>query len=149
MPMDARERFERTRKAIPRFNEIKLLLMFDGDDWKPPAIKAHNEKSDPTANRAIYNVDERAEMLESLRKEEHELESLIGETLAIIHSVRDGLGDDYADVLDWRYIDGYSFGRIEDECGVSKATAHGRIEIALDWVDSVGVSKLLRGQTEL
>lgn len=147
--MDARTRFERTRRAVDRLDEVHALIMYDCDDWKPPGIKAHNEQSDPTASRAIYTVDELGVKIEALRAEERELEQLIGESLAIISAVRAGLGDDYADVLEWRYIDNRSFGYIADEYGVSKATAHGRVDIAFDWIDSVGVSRLLRGQTEI
>lgn len=147
--MNAKERFEATRRAIPRLDEIKLLLMYDGDDWKPPSIKAHNEQSDPTANRAIYNVDERAEMLEALRREEQELENLIGETLAIIEAVRDGFGEIYANLLEWHYIDKQTWTEISEDTNIKRPTCYYLRDIAFDWVDSVGVSRLLRGQTEL
>lgn len=156
--MNARERFEATRRARPRLDEIKLLLMYDGEDWKPPMNRTRTtDTSDPTANRAIYNVDERAEMLAALRKEERELTQLIGESLVIIDGVRDGLGDKYADVLDARYIDGEKWQDIadrfesshENKDTVKPRTAQNWAQVAFDWIDSVGVSKLLRGQTEL
>lgn len=147
--MDAKSRFERTREAIPRLNDVKLLLMYDGDDWKPPAIKAHTETADPTANRAIYNVDERAELLEALRKEERELEQLIGESLAIIAAVRDGFGEIYALLLERRYIDCNTWTRIHDDCGIVSSSGKYLLNIAFDWIDSVGVSRLLNGEVEI
>lgn len=155
--MNARERFEATRKAIPRLNDVKLSLMFDGDDWKPPSVKAHNEQSDPTANRAIYNVDERTEMLEALRKEERELETLIGESLVIIAAVREGFGEKYADVLDARYIDNEKWTDIakryesnhQGKETITTRTVQNWACVALDWIDSVGVSRLLRGEVDV
>ncbi len=147
--MNARERFEATRKAIPRLNDVKLSLMYDGDDWKPPTIKAHNEQSDPTANRAIYNVDERAEMLEALRKEERELTQLIGESLVIIAAVREGFGEIYANLLNWHYIDMQTWTDIHNEHGIPRSTCYYLRDIAFDWIDSVGVSRLLRGEVDV
>ena len=155
--MDARTRFERTREAIPRLNDVKLLLMYDGDDWKPPAIKAHTETADPTANRAIYNVDERAELLEALRKEERELTQLIGESLVIITAVREGFGEKYADVLDARYIDNETWTEIAKRYEsnhrgketITTRTVQNWAQVAFDWIDSVGVSRLLRGEVDV
>ena len=147
--MNAKERFEETRRAILRLNDVKLLIMNGCDDWKPPQVKAHHETSDPTAARAVYNVDVLAGKLEALRSEESELEDFIGESLKIIHAVRVGFGDLYADMLEWRYIDGLSFSQIAEEHEMSKSTAHGRIDIACEWVDSVGVSRLLNGHYEI
>lgn len=147
--MNACERFERTRKAVKRLAEVQALIMYDCDDWKPPGIRVHNETSDPTANRAIYNVDELSEKLEALRAEERELLQLIGESLEIIAAVRDGLGDKYADMLDARFINDWSFARIADEFDISKSTAKERVDVALDWIDGVGVSRLLRGEVDV
>jgi DNA-directed RNA polymerase specialized sigma24 family protein len=149
--MDARERFERTRKARKRLDEVQALIMYDCDDWKPPGIKAHNEQSDPTAKRAIYNVDELAEKLTALRAEERELTQLIGESLVIIRAVRDGMpgGDKYADMLDARFINDWSFSRIAEEFDIAKSTAKERVDVALDWIDGVGVSRLLRGEVDV
>lgn len=147
--MDAKTRFERTREAIPRLNDIKLALMYDGDDWKPQTTRTRTDTSDPTANRAIYNVDERAELLEALRKEERELEQLIGESLVIIAAVRDGFGEIYALLLERRYIDCNTWTRIHDDCGIVSSSGKYLLNIAFDWIDSVGVSRLLNGEVEI
>lgn len=147
--MNAKERFNQTRKAIKRLNEVKLLIMNGCDDWQPVSVRSRHETSDPTANRAIYNVDILGEKLEALRDEQEELTEFIGTSLAIIEAVKAGFGEMYGNLLEWRYIDCYSYGRIEDDYGISKSTAHGRIDIACDWIDSIGVSNLLSGHVEL
>lgn len=142
--MTARERFVQTRQAVIELNNIKALIMSDGDDWKPPGVKVH-AVSDPTASRAIRNVDEWGEQLAELRKREAELEYFIGMTLQIIEAVRIGLGAEYADLLDQRYIDCLTWKQMD----VSKSTGKMKVAIAFDWIDSVGVSRLLKGEHEV
>ena len=146
--MSARDRFVQTRSAVVELNNIKALIMSDGDDWKPPNVRGKGI-ADPTAARAIRNVDEWGEQLEELRRRETELESFIGVSLAIIESVRDGFGDIYALLLDARYIDGLTWAQIHDDYGIAKSTGHYLLGIAFDWIDSVGVSRLLREEYEV
>ena len=92
--MAARDRFVKTREAVMELAQVQALIMTEGDDWKPEG--AHSSGiSDPTANRAAYNVDTWADKLEELRSRESELLDFIGLSLRIIEAVRDGLGDDY------------------------------------------------------
>lgn len=142
--MTARDRFVQTRQYVIELNNIKALIMSDGDDWKPPGVKVH-AVSDPTASRAIRNVDEWGEQLAELRKREAELEHFIGVTLAIIEAVRDGLGADYADILDARYIDCLTWKQMD----VAKSTGKMKAAIAFDWIDSIGISRLLREDYEV
>lgn len=142
--MSARDRFIQTRSAVVELNNIKALIMSDGDDWKPPGVKVH-AVSDPTASRAIRNVDEWGEQLAELRKREAELEHFIGVTLAIIEAVRSGLGSDYADILDARYIDCLTWKQMD----VAKSTGKMKVAIAFDWIDSIGISRLLREDYEV
>lgn len=142
--MTARDRFVQTRQYVIELNNIKALIMSDGDDWKPPGVKVH-AVSDPTASRAIRNVDEWGEQLAELRKREAELEHFIGTTLAIIEAVRSGLGSDYADILDARYIDCLTWAQMD----MPKSTGKMKVAIAFDWVDSIGISRLLRGEVEV
>ena len=146
--MSARDRFVQTRSAVVELNNIKALIMSDGDDWKPPGIHVH-AVSDPTASRAIHNVDEWGEQLAELRKREAELEHFIGVSLAIIEAVRVGLGDTYAQLLDARYIDDEPWAHITELTGVPRQRGHYMMNIAFDWIDSVGVSRLLRGEFEV
>ena len=145
----AKERFEETRKAVKRLDEVHLMLMHDCEDWKPPNIKSSTETSDPTANRAIYNVDELAAKLDELRKEEKELTDFIGVSLVIICAVRDGFGEIYANLLEWHYIDGRTWTQISDDEGIKRSNCYYLVDIAFDWIDSIGVSRLIKGETDV
>lgn len=147
--MNAKERFEATRRAIGRLAEVQALIMYDCDDWQPESVHSAHEVSDPTARQAIYAVDELADKLEALRKEERELTDLIGDTLAIIDAVKQGFGTIYGNLLEWHYIDGQTWTQIHEERGIPRSTCYYLRDIAFDWIDSVGVSRLLRGEVEV
>ena len=147
--MNAKERFQRTKRAVKRLHEVQLQIMYECDDWKPPQVKTKTDKSDPTANKAIYNVDELGEKLDALRSEETELTDFIGVSLAIIEAVRNGFGEIYALMLERYYIDGWSYERINEEYAILRRRLYYLLDIAFDWIDSVGVSKLLNGDVEL
>ena len=155
--MNAHERFERTRRSVARLNEVKLLIMYGCDDWRPAHIRAKTDKPDPTANEAMHRVDVLGEQLDELKREQDELESFIGVTLTIIAQVRAGFGEIYADVLEARYIDNEKWPDIADKYEsnhenrekVTVRTVQNWAAVACDWVDSVGVSRLLNGDIEL
>ena len=147
--MNAKSRFEATRAAISRLDEVKALIMYGCDDWRPEGVRTSIATSDPTAAAAIRAVDELADKLDALRAEESELEDLIGTSLAIIAAVRVGFGEIYANLLEWRYIDGWTWKRIHDDKGIKRHVGYDLVIIAFDWIDSVGVSRLLRGENEL
>lgn len=146
--MSARDRFVATRKAVIELDNIHALIMTEGDDWKPPGVHVKGI-ADPTANRAIRNVDEWQDQLAELRRREDELTSYIGTTLAIIEGVRRGFGEIYATLLEHRYIDVWTWAQIYDEYGIKRQYGHYLINIAFDWIDSVGVSRILSGNVEL
>ena len=147
--MSARDRFEQTRKAVMELNAIHLRIMFHGEDWKPDNVRSPGV-SDPTANAAIHNVDVWESELAELRKRESELTSFIGTTLAIIEAVRSGLGRVYASILEQRYIDCLMWRDVEfDGEKVKRSTGKLMVSVACDWVDSIGVTRLLRGDYEV
>ena len=146
--MSARDRFVATRKAVIELDNIKALIMAEGDDWKPPGVKSQGV-ADPTASKAIRNVDEWGEQLVELRKREAELEHFIGVTLALIEAVRRGLGETYAALLDQRYIDDEPWVHITEDLGITRQNGHYLLNIAFDWIDSVGISRLLQGDYEV
>ena len=113
------------------------------------AISSKHAVSDPTANAAIRHVDELEGKLSILRAEESELIDIIGESLVIIQAVRDGLGDKYADMLEWRFIDCLSWDYIKSEYDVPKRTWHNQLSIAYDWIDSIGITRILAGDLEI
>lgn len=147
--MNAKSRFEATRAAVPRLNEVKALIMYGCDDWRPEGVRTSVATSDPTAAAAIRAVDELADKLDALRVEESELEDLIGTSLAIIAAVRRGFGEIYANLLDWYYIDGMTWTEISEDTDIKRSTCYYLRDIAFDWIDSVGVSRLLRCEVDV
>jgi len=147
--MAARDRFVQTRSAILEYDELRALLEEGGDDWRPEGIKATGI-GDPTANRAIRNVDVLGDRLEAIRARVEELEGFIGLTLRIIEGVRKGLGEDYANLLDQRYIDGLTWRDVTlNGQSVSPSSGKAKVALAFDWIDSLGLTKILGGEYEL
>lgn len=132
------------RSAVARLGDVQALIMSGCDDWHPDSVHAPGI-SDPTANRAIRNITVLADKLDALRAEEEELTNLIGDSLVVIQGVRDGLGERYAQLLEARYIDCWSWDRVDDEYGIGRSTGHYLLGIAFDWIDSVGIGRLLMG----
>ena len=146
--MSARDRFEQTRKAVVELAAIQALIAVNGEDWRPDGIKAGTP--DPTANRAIYNVDVLGVKIEEWRKREAELVKFIGATIRIISGVRRGLGDAYASILEQRYIDGVTWSDVRyDGRKVPKSTGKLRAAVAFDWIDSIGVAGIFGGEYEI
>lgn len=143
--MSARLRFVQTRKYVMELGTIKARLSELGDEWQPEGVHVKGI-SDPTANQAAYNVDVLGDMLDKLRERETELETFIGETLMLIEHVREGLGEEYADILDQRYIDGLTWHQVRiDGKPITKSTGKRKASIAFDWIDSLGVERISRG----
>ena len=147
--LTARQRFEDARAAVLRLRDVQLMIMNRCEDWRPPTARARGARPDPTASAAAYNVDELEGRLAALRAEEAELLGEIGRALAVVQAVRAGLGAKFADVLEWRYVDCMSWARIEEDFGVAKTTGAYRLDVAFDWVDSVGLVNLAAGNFEL
>lgn len=148
--MLARERFENTRAAIRRLDDVHLAIMLEGEDWKPQQLHVHAPgTSDPTAARAIYRADNLPDIMQALHAEEHELTDYIGVTLRLLENVRKGLGDKYANILDWLYIDGASWDYIRDTYNVKRSTGSEWRAIAFDWIDSIGIQACLRGEYDV
>jgi hypothetical protein len=146
----ARERFEATRAAVQRLTDVQLAIMLEGDEWKPAQPHIHTSgTSDPTATQGVYRAETLPRIMGNLKSEEHELINYIGTTLALIESVRAGLGDKYANVLQWLYVDCMTWTQIHEHYGVIRSTGSTWRAIAFDWIDSIGIRELLRGEVEL
>lgn len=146
--MTARDRFVETRKAVVELGAIRARLSEHGEEWRPETVYV-NEISDPTANQAVFNVDVLGDELERLRQREKELAEFVNVSMRLIGHVKIGLGFEYADLLTKRYIDGLSWGQLVAECNRSKSTMKRMASVSFDWIDSLGVTKILRGDYEL
>ena len=148
MAIGARAFFEHAMDAVRRLDDVHALIMTGCDDWRPDGGRGSGI-GDPTAAKAIRNVDVLADKLDALRAEERELTATIGEALALIEAVRDGLGEGYGNLLEWRYIDCWDWGRIYDASEVKRSNGYNLLGVAFDWIDSIGVARALRGEYEL
>lgn len=145
---EALDRMHATRSAVVRLSDVQLAIMMECEDWRPPGVKKPGV-SDPTANQAIYRADYLANRMESLKQEEHELIEFIGTSLRLLQHIRDGLGKRYGDILEWLYVDCLTWAEIRDTYHVPKSTGDEWRKVACDWVDSLGLKKVLRGEYEL
>ena len=145
----AKRVFEQARRAVSRLHEVQLALMNHCEDWRPPSARSRIAKPDPTASTAIRNVDELEGRLEALRAEEAELIDQIGEALALVEAVRAGLGEKYAVVLEVLYIDCVPWREIESMLDISRTTGWRYVDIACDWLTSVGMTRILAGDLEV
>lgn len=144
----AREWLEAKRRDVRRLDEVHRLLMHECEDWRPETSRPPGI-SDPTARQAIYRAGELEERMEALRAEERELVESIGQALVLIESVREGLGERYADILEAIYIDRLSMRDAADRLGISKSSIHQWRNVALDWIDSVGIGRVIHREWEL
>lgn len=148
--MGARERFVQTRQYVTELAIIQARIDTGGDEWQPPNTRTRAATSDPTAARAIHNIDEWGAELAELRQREEWLLDFIGFTLEIIEGVRNGLGAKYADVLEQRYVDGYEWQRVEiGGETVNKRTGQRLVNVAFDWLDSIGMADVAGGVYEV
>ena len=147
--LSARRLFEEAREAVLRLRDVQLALMFHCEDWRPAQVRARTARPDPTASRAIYNVDELDGRLAALRAEEAELQGKVGLALSLAQAVRDGLQDKYGDVLELYYIDRAPWDEIEQRVGLSRRSVWNYIDVACDWIDSVGLARIASGDLEV
>ena len=145
----ARQRFEETRRAVKRLDDIQWMIINNCEDWKPPTVGSRPGTSDPTARQAIYTVETLADKLEQLHREEHELTAFIGQSLVLIESVRTGLGERYANLLEARYIDLWDWETIYAAYDIKRANGNYLLNVAFDWMDSIGEHRLARGQFDV
>ena len=136
--MSARDRFVRIRKAVVQLATVQALISTCGDDWQPDTV-GRSGFGDPTANRAIMNVDVWGVRLEELRAEEQELLEIIGNGLKDIELVRACLSDMHASILDQRYIDGLRWRDVEyNGKRVKLSTGKLKVAEAFGFLDGIG-----------
>lgn len=146
--MGARERFVQTRDAVVELATIRATIEVGGEEWRPADVRKPGT-SDPTAAKAIRNVDEWDAQLAELRKREAELVNIISTTQDIVRAVGEGFGEVYAMLLEHRYIDVWTWHDIHERSGITRQYGHYLIGIAFDWIDSVGISRLLKDDYEV
>lgn len=133
--MTARDRFSQARSAVIELAQVQGLILSHGQDWKPDSVSGSGI-SDPTYEQAAYNVDVWGVRLAELRAREEELLEVIGRVLRDIELVRSEFGDEYASILDQRYIDCLPWSRVEwDGKRVKLSTGKQKVKEAFEWLD--------------
>ena len=125
-----------------------LMMFFEAFNLNAAGINLKAKKTKETKVEAIY-IEKISVTAPDGNGEEHELEAFIGETLAIIEAVRDGFGEIYANLLEWHYIDGQKWTQISNARGINRTYCYQLVDIAFDWIDSVSVSRLLKGEMDV
>lgn len=127
-------------KASRRIEEMQRIINSGGEEYQArhSASGSRPGHSDPTAAAAIRNDA----ILEWARREMGEACETVGDALEVLAGVENGLGRVYADVLEYRYIDGLSWGEVCMLLGTSRTTAYRYITAAHNWIDSQGLERV-------
>lgn len=133
--MSARDRFVQARDAVAELAIVQALIAEHGEDWQPETV-GHSQNFDAVANKAIYNVEVWSVREQELKQRESELLDIIGKVLRDIEKVRGEFGDEYAEILDQRYIDCLPWSQVEyDGERVKLSTGKKYVAVAFRWLD--------------
>ena len=139
---DARTFFRAVAKAITDMERWRTIADEGVDALALPASGHGSGISDPTANRAIWLVDNDGRVRAEARRRLKACEDKVGAGLVVIAYVRRYLGARYAEPLDAHYIEGESIRSTAARLGVGVTTAKGRIAVACDWLDALPTSTI-------
>lgn len=137
----SRSFFAKVRGCVTAMVEYRLIVD-EGADALASKSGGGNGEHDPTASRAIFLAEHDDKVREDAKRKLEECEDYVGAGLTVTESVRRGLGERYADCLEYRYIDCYSISRTAEELECSTSTVKRDTDIAHDWVDSQTVEGL-------
>lgn len=133
--MSSRDRFVQARDAVAELATVQALIANEGRDWQPETV-GHAQNFDALADQAIYNVEVWQVRKLELEEREQELFDIIGRVLRDIEKVRNEFGDEYAEILDQRYIDGLPWSKVEwSGERVKLSTGKKYVGVAFRWLD--------------
>lgn len=138
--LDSRSYFFMVHQASQRIEEMQRIISSGGEEYQArhSASGSRPGHSDPTAAAAIRN----GAVMEWAQRERDAACETVGDALEVLAGVEIGLGRTYADVLEFRYIDGFSWGEVCMLVGVSRTTAYRHITAAHNWIDSQGIERV-------
>lgn len=97
----------------------------------------HGAFSDPTATEAQARIEGLAGQIAATRAKIDDAERIVGEGLRLIAAVRESIGGQYADILEYYYIDGApTWSAVAYEAGVHRNSVRLWRDIALAWIDA-------------
>ena len=141
MMRDSRSFFTEAHHAARKIEEMQRIISSGGEEYQARHGSAGGSKpehSDPTAQAAIRL----GAILDWAKAEQQAAEETVGEALEVLAGVEIGLGRDYADVLELRYIDGMPWVDVCMFVGKSRSQANRYMAVAHDWVDSQGIERV-------
>ena len=138
---DSRSFFSRVRGCVRAMTEYRLIIDEGAEALQVNGGNGHSEH-DPTASRAIFLADNDDKARENAKAKLAECEDWVGVGLSVTSNVRDKLGENYADCLEYRYIDCFTIHRTAEEMECSTSTVKRTTDIAHDWVDSQTIEGL-------
>lgn len=127
------------RRSVRELDEWRYVMDEGADAYSVTSDSIGGGLGNPTESRALYLVENDDRIRDYARQQYELCVDVIGAGLVVIDCVRRGLGEHYADVLDGYYVDMLSFNEVAEVCGISKALALQRRDIAADWLDSLSV----------
>lgn len=143
--MDAREYMETLGESAARVRQIgrDIEHMRNDESWRTaaPVAVTGGSVSDPTAARAARHI-------ESIRRKVEELKALaptVREGVAVCDGTSRAIGERYGRTLLLRYAHGMRWADVAARMGCTIRTCHLRHDVALDYIEDVGLARALRG----
>lgn len=143
--MDAREYMETLSESAARVRQIgrDIEHMRNDESWRTsaPVAVTGGSTSDPTAARATRHI-------ESIRRKVEELKALaptVREGVAVCDGTSRAIGERYGKTLLLRYLHGMRWADVAARMGCTISTCYLRRDVALDYIEDVGLARALRG----
>ncbi len=143
--MDAREYFRCLADAAARVREIDRDLdrIRNDEGWRtsPPVAVRGGTGADPTAARAARHIESTRRKLEELSA----LAPTVREGVAVCRGTSRAIGEGYGTTLLLRYVRGMRWEDVAEDMGCTIRTCHRRHDVALDYIEDVGLARAVRG----
>ena len=131
--MGWKEFLESARESAQQIEVLTFRINNNGCDWSAGGAKVHSTTiTSPTETAAIRELTIVPELIEQRGRHEQ----VVGDALAAIQRVRDGLGWTEGEILEMFYIDGFLSGEIAGELGLTVDSVFYRKRRALEWMDA-------------
>lgn len=123
---------ESARHSAREIEILTFRIANGGRDWSAGGVKTRTTSvTSPTESAAIAELTVVPQLIEQRGRHER----IVGDALAAIQAVRDGLGVAEGDILEMFYIDGFLTWEIAGELGLTVDGVFYRKRRTLAWMD--------------
>lgn len=123
---------ESARHSAREIEILTFRIANGGRDWSAGGVKARTTSvTSPTESAAIAELTVVPQLIEQRGRHER----IVGDALAAIRVVRDGLGVAEGDILEMFYIDGFLTWEIASELGLTVDGVFYRKRRTFAWMD--------------